>query len=79
MGSTRAVRTSQGSIQYSVNRVSTPATGSATPQNADPSLITVCVRSVTPRNTPIQGNFSGTWLATGSVVGVREWFTVDAS
>ena len=71
MSLTGAGRTSPGFIGSAVYRHSESARGSQhRPQNGDPSLITVSVRSITPRNTPIQGNFSGTWLATGYVVGL---------
>ena len=56
MSSTRAVRTSPGSIQNAENPNANPAQGSRGPQNYDPSLITVCVSSFTPRDTPIQWN-----------------------
>ena len=56
-----AGKTSHGCIRSAVYRHSESALGSLHfhPQNCDPSLITVSVRSVTSRNTPIH-----TWLAT---------------
>ncbi len=58
MSLTGAGRTSQGSIRSAVYRHSESARGSQHfhPQNRDPWLITVSVRSITPRNTPIQRN-----------------------
>ena len=72
MSLTGGGRTSQGCIRSTLYRHSESARGSQhfRPQSGDPSLITVSVRSITPRHIPIQGNFSGTWLATGSVVGL---------
>lgn len=74
MSSTGADRTNQGCIHNVVCRDSNPAQGSHYPQNSDPSLSTVSVRGITPRDTPIHWNFSGTWLATGCVVRTWDWF-----
>jgi hypothetical protein len=58
MSPTGAGRTSQGCIRSAVYRHLVSVTGSLHfhPQNCDPSLIAVSVRSVTPRNIPIQPN-----------------------
>ena len=67
MSLTGAGRTSQGRIRSTLYRHSESARGSQhfRPQSGDPSLITVSVRSITPRHIPIQGNFSGTWARNG--------------
>ncbi len=58
MSPTAAGRTSQGRIRGAVYRHLESASGSLYfhPQNCDPSLSTVSVRSITPRIIPIQGN-----------------------
>ena len=56
MSPTGAGRTSQGCIPSAVYRHLESAPRSLHPQNCDRSLSAVSVRSITPRNNPIQGN-----------------------
>lgn len=62
MSPTGAGGTGQGCIQSALYRHSESAVGSLHfhPQSCDPALITISVRCITPRHTPIQGNFSVT-------------------
>jgi hypothetical protein len=59
MSLTGAGRTSQGCIRSAGYGHSESAQGSQhfRPQTSGPSLMTVSVRSITPRSTPIQRNF----------------------
>lgn len=75
MSPTGACRTSPGCIRSAVYRHLDSASGSLHfhPQSCDPALITVSVRSVTPRNIPIQGN--SRYLARNGIrSGTWDWF-----